>query len=246
MSLLWSITVCACVLVASSLAQDLAESFKNCEVGAPGFDTCVKNGLNTLQPFFTKGIEKYNIKPFDPFFAKEVSQKRGGSRMNYKLKLTNVMESGWTKSHVTNFRSNLKNYMIKYSQFFPEKYLEGEYEVQGTVFEYPLNNKGNFNLTLYNYTQTTTAVRRPTNNSKYGPVKVRIHQDGIGDMKLHISNLIGGRAVMENILDGIINVSWRPFLPIVKPMIDDLVSSAFTEILDKNFRNFPFEEIFPK
>jgi hypothetical protein len=50
--------------------------------------------------------------------------------------------------------------------------------------------------------------------------------------------------VAEKVLDSVINVSWKPFLPIVKPLIDDLVSTAFTDIFDKYFQNFPFQEIF--
>ena len=38
--------------------------------------------------------------------------------------------------------------MIKYSQFFPEKYLEGSYEIEGKLFDYPINNRGKFNLSL--------------------------------------------------------------------------------------------------
>jgi hypothetical protein len=51
-----------------------------------------------------------------------------------------------------------------------------------------------------NYTQTTTAIRRPYitdgKESDSGPVKVKIEQDSIGDMKLHITNLLQGRTVM--------------------------------------------------
>jgi hypothetical protein len=51
-----------------------------------------------------------------------------------------------------------------------------------------------------NYTQTTTAVRRPYiiggKEADSGSVKVKIRQDGMGDMKLHITNLLQGRAVM--------------------------------------------------
>jgi hypothetical protein len=50
------------------------------------------------------GLQQYNIGSFDPFFIKEVSQKRGGTNMNYQLKLKNIYERGWTKSGVTKFR----------------------------------------------------------------------------------------------------------------------------------------------
>jgi hypothetical protein len=65
----------------------------------------------------------------------------------------------------------------------------------------------------------------------YGPVPLCSH------------NLV---LLAESILDSIINVSWRPFLPAVRPLIDDLVSTAFTDIFNKNFQNFPFHELFPR
>lgn len=225
-------------------------NFKNCTMGSPDFDSCVLRSLNSIQKFFRTGLPQYNVGSFDPFFAKEVIQKRGGQSMYYRLKLKNVYERGWTESRVTKFRSDLKNHMIKYSQFFPEKYLEGNYEIEGKLFDYPLNNSGKFNLSLYNYTQTTTAMRRPHiiggKEADSGSVKVKIRQDGMGDMELHITNLLQGRALMERVLDSVINVSWRPFLPIVRPLIDDLVSTAFTDIFNNNFQNFPFRELFPR
>lgn len=50
------------------------------------------------------GLPEYGVLPFDPFFAKEVVQKRGGPNFNYKLRLKNVYERGWTQSRVTKFR----------------------------------------------------------------------------------------------------------------------------------------------
>lgn len=50
------------------------------------------------------GIPELKIAPFDPFFAKEVVQRRGGLALNYRLVLRNVEERGWTQSEVTNFR----------------------------------------------------------------------------------------------------------------------------------------------
>lgn len=51
-----------------------------------------------------------------------------------------------------------------------------------------------------NYTQTTTTVRRPNiiegKEADSGSVKVKIRQDGIGNMELHITNLLQGRTVI--------------------------------------------------
>lgn len=76
--------------------------------------------------------------------------------------------------------------------------------------------------------------------------KVRAQMDvqSIRDMKLHIKNLLSGKEFFENIFDKIINGAWMPGFMISRGLINELVSTAFTEIFDTSFRNFPFEKIF--
>jgi hypothetical protein len=71
---------------------------------------------------------------------------------------------------------------------------------------------------------------------------VRVVIDKIGGMKLHISHLFGGATVIESIADFLINATWQPFLPFIKPLIEDLVSTAFTDIFNESFRYFPIHK----
>lgn len=50
--------------------------------------------------------------------------------------------------------------------------------------------------------------------------------------------------VSEGLLDRIINTAWQPGFVVLKPLINDLVSTAFTEIINNNFVNFPFDRVF--
>ncbi|XP_067014152.2 circadian clock-controlled protein daywake [Anabrus simplex] len=230
--------------------KDLADHFKSCKKGSSSFDKCMEKALNSLRHYFKKGLPEYGVGSFDPFFAPEVVQKRGGPNLNYKLKLKNVYEYNWSQSYVDNFRSDFGNHRIIYSQYFPEKYLNGEYEMDGLVLQYPVHNKGFWNLSLYDYNQTTTISRRsivlPDGKLDYsGPLKVNVKVTHIGNMSLHITNLLRGRPVVEGMLDRMINSAWRPTLPLFTPAVNDLVSTAFTEIFNKYFKRFPFEQIFP-
>ncbi|KAL1140595.1 hypothetical protein AAG570_000525 [Ranatra chinensis] len=210
-------------------------------MGSPDFDNCIKNALNEVRPFFKTGVPELNIPPFDPHLAKEVFQQRGGHLMNYKLWLKNVEEHGWTDSIVTKFRSNPTKRKVEYSQFFPEKFLRGEYEIDGHIMERKLKNKGFWNITLYDYIQTTT-ISRPNKSEK---LKVNIEVQTIGNMDLHISNILGGRPVMESILDRLINRMWATGYPFVRPLINDLVSTAFTDIFNRAFNHLNLNEILP-
>ncbi|KAG8235710.1 hypothetical protein J437_LFUL015814 [Ladona fulva] len=227
-------------------AENLKDYFVNCHPGDQDFDECVRNGINSAKHLMPFGAPEYDLPPFDPFHAKEVLHKRSGPLMQYKLRVLNVLESGWRYSTVTRFKSDLANQKITYEQTFPEKFLSGEYEFEGSLVPVRVNNKGTFNLTLYDYNQTTTVTRRRRDSgiADGNPLTVRIENTGVRDMKIYISNLLRGSTVLEELMGNVINRTWRPFFPLFRPAIDDMVSSAFTLIFSRAFQNFPFEEVF--
>lgn len=93
-------------------------------------------------------------------------------------------------------------------------------------------------LFLDDYFQTTVVTRKPGQK-----VQVNVDVQQIGDLKLHITNLLSGHKILENILDKIINGSWQPGFVVTRPIINELVSKGYTEIFDGSFRNFPFDKI---
>ncbi|XP_028046318.2 circadian clock-controlled protein daywake [Monomorium pharaonis] len=223
----------------SSVAIEFEDHFRNCHPNVSGFDVCVREGLNAIRPYFKTGLPKYNVLPFDPFFAKEITAKRGIPNFGFTLTLRNVTETGWSLSKVTKFVSDLANYKVTYTQSFPEKFLTGNYEFKGTCFSSSISNRGKFTLALYDLIQTTVITKVPGQ-------KLRANMDVqvISDLKLHITNLLFGKQFLENILDKIINNTWQSSFVLTKGLINELVSTAFTDIFDYDFRNFPFEQIF--
>lgn len=107
--------------------------------------------------------------------------------------LTNVSELGWTDSEVTDYRTDLENNKIVYSQYFPEKSLNGFYEFKSQAIGKPFQTEGFWNMTLYRYSQTTSVTRV---GGPGGLLKVRVEIDKIGDLKLHINNYLGGKPVL--------------------------------------------------
>lgn len=64
--------------------------------------------------------------------------------------------------------------------------------------------------------------------------------DRIGGMKMHVGDVLApGRARLDNVSDGVINSAWPLGLPFIKPIINELVSTAFTDIFNESFRYFP-------
>ncbi|XP_032681318.1 uncharacterized protein LOC116848864 [Odontomachus brunneus] len=227
------------LLLCALAAANFEDNFKDCHPNVSGFDVCVREGLNAIRPYFKTGLLQYNVLPFDPFYAKEITAKRGVQNFGFTLTLRNVTEHGWSLSKVTKFVFDMKNYKIVYTQSFPEKSLTGSYEFKGTLFSTSIVNKGTFTMTLYDLIQTTTVTKLPGQK-----IRAQMDVQTIRDMKLHIRNILSGKEFLENMLDKIINGAWQPGFVVTRGLINELVSTAFTEIFDTNFRNFPFDQIF--
>ncbi|CAI6346206.1 unnamed protein product [Macrosiphum euphorbiae] len=215
--------------------------FSQCQTHTVEFDECIKNAINNVRPYFTTGVPELGIPPFDPFFASVVKQSKGAGVFGYKLTLYNVTETGWRLSEIKKIKTNFNTNTIKLTHYFPEKYLEGYYEAENTILRPGVTTIGQFNMTLYDYIQTMT-ISKPKNTNR---IKVSVQLEEIGNMSLHISNLLRGRVIVENVLDRVINASWRVGLPVVKPLINDLVASAFTKIWNDIFNDFDFSYLLP-
>nr|XP_021201073.2 uncharacterized protein LOC110384214 isoform X1 [Helicoverpa armigera] len=218
---------------------EIERIFAACKKSSPDFDGCIKRAFNKVRPYFKIGIPEMGVAPFDPHFAREIKQTRAINGIGYTLTLNNVYERGWSQSTVTKYKTDWENQRIVYSQYFPEKWLEGNYEFKGDAFGLGVLRSGHWNMTLRDYSQTTRIKRNGAG------VDVHVEVDHIGDMEIHVGNLVRGNGIlgsyMQRMLDRLINATWKPGFAVIRPLINDLVSTAFTDIWSTSFKDFPID-----
>lgn len=88
----------------------------------------------------------------------------------------------------------MKNNLVKYTQYFPAKFLKGIYEFNASIYGHRIATSGYWSLDLYGFVQTTIITRQMGNDTSVGnaPLKVTINVHRTKNMTLHISNLLGG------------------------------------------------------
>ncbi|KAB0798319.1 hypothetical protein PPYR_09312 [Photinus pyralis] len=236
-------------LVAATCAQELESYFKDCRIGDERFDKCLRKALNEVRPLFKDGVPKYGVDKFDPFFAKSVKFKRGLPNANVNLLLKNVYESGWTNSKITHLKTDLKNNKMVYRQVFPDKRLNGEFEIRGNILGNHLDNAGTWNLSLTDYVQTTTLTRRPRMDSNgsltydNATIEADIRYESTKGLGMNFGDPMGLDSPGANALSQLVNSSWPVGILFMRNAIDEIVSAAFTDIFTKSFQYFPFEEM---
>ncbi|XP_002137850.2 uncharacterized protein [Drosophila pseudoobscura] len=224
--------------------SDLRRLLGSCHMQSRDFNDCMQQALNDMRLYFKTGIPIYHIKPFEPQHSDYVELRRGVAGIvhglgSYDLILRNVSEYGWSKSKVTKFEAKFEDQSIVFSQYFSDLSLDGLYEFNSSVVGTEIKRRGSWNLTLSDYSQTTTIARSGGPGSL---LKVLVEIDRIGDLKIHATNLVGPS--VNWMADTIFNSMWQVGLHFVKPMINELVSTAFTEIFNESFRFFPLEKFF--
>ncbi|BFF89315.1 uncharacterized protein DMAD_08102 [Drosophila madeirensis] len=208
--------------------SDLQRSLGPCHMQSSDFDKCIQQALNDLQKYYKTGMPAYHVKPFEPHHSDYVELRRGFAAQgigNFYLVLRNVFDRGWSNSKVTRFQAHLAEQRITFSQ---------QYEFTASVLGTQIQRQGPWNLTLRDYSQTTDIVRVGGPGSL---LKVHVEIDGIGGLEIHAGNLLGPS--INPMADTIVNGLWQLGLPFLKPMLNELVSSAFTDIFNESFRYFP-------
>uniref|UniRef100_A0A6P7FUL2 Uncharacterized protein LOC114334300 n=1 Tax=Diabrotica virgifera virgifera TaxID=50390 RepID=A0A6P7FUL2_DIAVI len=102
-----------------------------------------------------------------------------------------------------NILTDMSRNQIAITQTFPDKRLNGQYEFEGTILGRKIENKGAWNLALFDYVQTLTVNRKPAGPSaplENPPIKVKCKLETCKNLELHISNLAGGRSFVGKIV----------------------------------------------
>lgn len=82
--------------------------------------------------------------------------------------------------------------------------MNGDYDLEAYALGSTIQRSGKWNLTLYDYAQTTTITRIPKNtidgNEVYDgqPVDVKVVINRIGNMQIHVSNILNGANLLGN------------------------------------------------
>lgn len=230
------VTICLVIsLVQTQTAEDVAALFSNCQTSRSDLDICIKRAFNDLRPYFKTGIPELNIAPFDPHRSPFVEQRRGDRRGlgGYRLVLTNVSEYGWTNSEVTKYKTDKEHNRIVYSQYFPEKSLDGNYMFRGVVGK-PVQTQGTWNLTLYKYSQTTSVTRI---GGPGGLLKVRVEIDKIGDLSLHITDFLGGKKILGEFEKNVFHEILSKITLLFSESIGDFIINSMWQVKIDNFKH---------
>ncbi|CAH1260303.1 unnamed protein product [Diabrotica balteata] len=135
--------------ISVGFASKLPDGIPRCHRSQPDYITCVQKSMEIGMRVLASGNKDLGLLPIEPLFVKDMEISSQGSSVTLDQKYHNVKVHGMTFSDITAVKADFeKNCEYYINVFSPALRMEGEYEMKGKVLIFPLNSKGNCNVTL--------------------------------------------------------------------------------------------------
>ncbi|KAJ2950997.1 hypothetical protein O0L34_g5373 [Tuta absoluta] len=236
---LWGVVCGVVVLVnAGSLPPYITPCSRS--VGNDQLSECITIQARQLQQKFAKGIPELGLEGIDPLTLSDLSATAG----TFKLKSTNVVVKGLKKIEIREMKWNLEK-LEGHTRIYGNLTFLSDYEAEGRVLIFPITGNGKLTCKMYN-TDMLIKWKLRKYKDENGVEHLESYDyrpsQSYGDVKLHLSNILGGAAIGETI-NQVLNENWRDLMAEVGPPYIKAVAEKVHQSINKLYSQIPYDEL---
>ncbi|KAI8421687.1 hypothetical protein MSG28_009673 [Choristoneura fumiferana] len=239
----FELIVLCVIAIIGSRASNLPSYIKPCSRSLPAdqLTECVTQQARNIQLEFSKGIPQFGMEPLDPLALDEISAKAG----TFNIKSKNLFLKGLKKMEIKEVRWNFdKNSGLM--KMFGNMTFQGDYETDGRLLLIPFKGNGKITVkALDTDILIKYKVRKNTdsNGVEYIETYDLKQSQTYGRVWFHLTNLLGGDSIGDTI-NQVMNDNWRDLIKELGPPYNKAVANKVHEIVNKLYKNVPFDELF--
>uniref|UniRef100_A0A0K8TVA3 Takeout Protein n=1 Tax=Epiphyas postvittana TaxID=65032 RepID=A0A0K8TVA3_EPIPO len=236
------IVFCAITIIGSR-AANLPSYIQPCSRSLPAdqLTECVTKQARSIQSEFAKGIPQFDLEPLDPLALDEISAKAG----TFNIKSKNLILKGLKKMEVKEVRWNFEKNSGS-MKLFGNMTFQGDYETDGRLLLIPFQGNGKITVkTLDTDILIKYKIRKVTGSDGVEHIETYDLKQSqtYGRVWFHLTNLLGGASLGDTI-NQVMNDNWRDLIKELGPPYTKAVANKVHEIINKLYKNVPFDELF--
>lgn len=130
-----------------------ASDIPNCKENDPNLNECMRKGLQYVIGKFKTGIPEINVPVMDPFMLERANFHLANNLLNGKIALRNlhIEGLGGTKLQEIDYQNKDNTLQAKGKATLPYLRLQGKHRANADTGNSKISSKGDFDLTLSNY-----------------------------------------------------------------------------------------------
>ncbi|XP_012553314.1 circadian clock-controlled protein daywake [Bombyx mori] len=206
-------------------------------------NVCLLKLSKAIYALAVVGNPELQIESSDPLQRDEIIGNLGV--INYKLFNNTCL--GYKRCEVLNSKYNFEKSHVEFELRCPEFYMDGLYEIDGTLLGVPIQGKGPYWIRckdyLVNVDAETTRVVGEDNKMHLAIKNFKVKADLRGGMDLQLDNLFNGNKQLVDPVNNLIKLNWSP----VAKILQEPTFNGNLKTLFKNFNKYlkliPIENI---
>ncbi|KAK4877963.1 hypothetical protein RN001_010469 [Aquatica leii] len=225
----------------------LPPGITTCSKSDPDFDECLRKSVEDGVYRLSTGDKHLGVVPYEPLYVAMISvDENPGATVRVAQKFLNIKIHGLSLTKVKKFKVDFDSCYIYAETLSPLVRTEAEYELKGQLLIFPVNAKGNSNVTTTNLSieHNITCQRYMKRGKEYihlNSYKITAKPEGI---TYNFDNLFEGNRRLSEQIHKTINERALAIFEEVRGVTEESYSLIFKEIGNKIFNRIPFSEIF--
>ncbi|CAG7716030.1 unnamed protein product [Allacma fusca] len=205
---------------------------------------CLRQILIDLKPKFGTGIPELNLPPMDPLKISNVAFQHGSGPVKVIATFSNVDVRGLSSYNKSDFSVDTKRHVLDFDLGIAQMQITGNYQLAGNLFFFPIGGSGSFWLNLGGITasgQGKLGAVLKNDHKRVVVKKIDIDLD-ISTIKLHLTNLFNGDALLGNVINNFLNENSKDIFDEVRPQIGNQVGDMVTLLANRALAGLPAEQ----
>ncbi|XP_018011508.1 protein takeout [Hyalella azteca] len=212
-------------------AQDFESLTRNCRLQHPErLNECVVGAVKIMQPKFAKGIPELGLPRMDPLKLEDFSLNQADGAVRFSANFRNLSITGVGRFELKYLDINFDAGSVHLGCVVPALNVRGNYDINGRVFELPVEGKGPFIALLEGVVAEGEGFTTVTNNRLQ--MKKMKFDFKIRNFRSKVENLFGGNEILRSTLEHFLSENTELVLDQVRPTLVSTMDSFLTNVVN--------------
>ncbi|XP_018011509.1 protein takeout [Hyalella azteca] len=212
-------------------SQDFGSLIRNCRVQhTERLNECVVGAVKIMQPKFAKGIPELGLPRMDPLKLEDFSLNQADGAVRFSANFRNLSITGVGRFELKYLDINTVAGSVHLGCVVPALSVRGNYDINGRVFELPVEGNGPFIALLEGIVAEGVGFVSVQNNRLQ---MTRMELDfKIKNFKSKVERLFGGNDVLRSTLEHFLTENTDVVLEQVRPTLVNNMNSFLTTVVN--------------
>ncbi|KAF2366818.1 hemolymph juvenile hormone binding [Trinorchestia longiramus] len=227
-----------CMQVVSG--QNFIDLVRNCKNHIERLNECIVQSVMKVQPRMAEGISELNLPKLEPLYLGSFNMTQSQGPVNFRADFSDLTVTGLSRLDLKYLDVNYANRSVHMGCTLPGLNIRGKYDVNGRIFELPVQGQGPFLALLEGIVATGFGTMNSRDGVVYSLDTMKLDVK-IQKFRSKVENLFGGNEVLQNTLTHFMEENSNLVLEEVRPGLTNNFDSFLTQVLNTVLSQMPVD-----